>query len=79
MPHSLLRILFAATLREKVGGDNRTNTAEDWDPLQMGLGLGRLALWLLVGALVLYPLGMVFVSTVFAGSLGNPLSKLGIS
>ncbi|MEN9232306.1 MAG: ABC transporter permease subunit [Thermostichus sp. DG02_5_bins_236] len=48
-----------------------------WDPLQMGLWLGRLALWLLVGALVLYPLGMVFVSTVFAGSFGEPPFQMG--
>lgn len=43
----------------------------------MGLRLGQLGLWLLVGGLVLYPLSMVFISTVFAGSLGEPPLQIG--
>ncbi len=41
------------------------------DPYTVLLGLGRVGLWVLVGALVLYPLGMVLAATVFAGWWGE--------
>lgn len=42
-----------------------------WDPSRLLLWLGRIGLGLVVGGLVLYPLGMVFASTLLAGLWGD--------